>query len=333
MYVYLSSFLAGLSMAQVPTSGLVARYEFNYSGSQTYNFYKDATSNGYDLCELDVNNAVGISPGLLSVPADHCGYYNGLSGLKTCNPGNHFDTSGSISISAWIKITGFQQWNTIAVFRISDTQSPYNTINLCTGTYLYNRLGVSYSTINQTDQMLAGTTVLSSNQWYHVACTFNKITGEVKLYLNGNLEANTYASPNSGLHFPGGSFYKIFSIGNIPSGVGYNGFKGFIDQVLVYTRALTSTEVLDIYNNMATLLGISSNKISIINNLYPIPASNLLNIECEQAVRADIVNVLGEKIISCQLSEGKNEIHINHLNQGIYFIHTQTGEVLKFIKD
>jgi hypothetical protein len=335
IYLYLFAVLAGTSMAQIPTSGLVARYDFNYTGSQTYNFYKDATSNSYDLCELNANNSNSVTinnSGITGTSGDYCGYFNGNSGLKTCNPGNNFDTSGSISITAWIKINGFQPWNTIAVFRISDTQTPYNTINLCTGNNLQKRLGVAVSTVNNYDLFIAGNTTLTTNQWHHAACTYDKVTGVVRIYLNGILEAFYNMTPGLGLYFPSGPFNKIFSIGNIPSGVGFNGFNGNIDQVLVYTRALTATEVQNIYN-ASIILGIQNHEIKSINNVYPSPASNILTINSKKSLKAVVVNVIGEKVFSIELSEGKNDIDISHLNHGVYFIRTQSGETIKFVKD
>jgi hypothetical protein len=82
-------------------------------------------------------------------------------------------------------------------------------------------------------------TQLQEKTWYHLAATYNG--NQVKLYLNGQLDA----------------FYTItgsIETTNFPVSIGYWGvanadyFNGLIDEVQIFNRALSDTEIVAIYN-------------------------------------------------------------------------------------
>jgi len=81
--------------------------------------------------------------------------------------------------------------------------------------------------------------------WNHVAGTYNKTTGEQKLYVNGQL-VRMVRHPAGNSIVPLTS-YPGMKIGNSLSKKGC--FNGVIDGVCISHRALTEQEVLDIYNN------------------------------------------------------------------------------------
>lgn len=83
-----------------------------------------------------------------------------------------------------------------------------------------------------------GATVLSSGIWYHVCGTFDGVTTN-RVYLNGVFDgSNTGDSTNS----VSGSF-------NIGASTLLNYFtNGSIDDVRIYSRALTNQEILTLYN-------------------------------------------------------------------------------------
>ena len=85
-----------------------------------------------------------------------------------------------------------------------------------------------------------GNTTLSMNNWYHVVCV--RDSTEVRLYLNGNLDGS------------GGSLgtnpSSPFAIGDLYGHGGNYKFKGLIDEVRIYNRALSAEEVLALFQDL-----------------------------------------------------------------------------------
>jgi hypothetical protein len=83
------------------------------------------------------------------------------------------------------------------------------------------------------DQRANDVTTISVGEWHHLAATYNG--SALKLYVDGNLVATTRAS-------------TALSSGAFPLFIGGNPlwgefFKGTIDEVRVYNRALTDGEI------------------------------------------------------------------------------------------
>ena len=87
--------------------------------------------------------------------------------------------------------------------------------------------------------------VNSVGSWYHATGTYNKTTGEQRLYVNGQL-VNTQTHPVGNTIVPL-TYYSDMRMGYSRVNAGY--FNGVLDDVQLYKRALTDQEVLDIYNN------------------------------------------------------------------------------------
>ncbi|UHO38091.1 T9SS type A sorting domain-containing protein [Chryseobacterium capnotolerans] len=86
--------------------------------------------------------------------------------------------------------------------------------------------------INNVQQKLASSTALNANTWYHVAATYDGST--MKLYINGTLDASKAQTGN------------VNSNGAFNVGYLYNtsrNFNGKIDEVRVWKKALTQTEI------------------------------------------------------------------------------------------
>ena len=84
------------------------------------------------------------------------------------------------------------------------------------------------------------TSAITANTWYHVCVTMDH-SAAAKIYINGNLE-NTKTGSNLGTD-PGGTF----NIGNQPTHSSYY-MQGRMDQVRVFNKALSQSEVTTLYN-------------------------------------------------------------------------------------
>ena len=85
-----------------------------------------------------------------------------------------------------------------------------------------------------------GTTALSDGTWYHIAGVYDKSAGEIRLYVNGTLENTT-----TGV----GQIATINTATYLGRNEGGNYYDGKIDDVGIWDRVLTATEIGKLVNN------------------------------------------------------------------------------------
>jgi len=92
----------------------------------------------------------------------------------------------------------------------------------------------------------SGVVAISTNQWHHIAGTYDGAT--IALYIDGVLAAS---SAHTGTISSNSGFLSIGSedgrTGTCPACVGTRYYKGLIDEVTVYNRALTATEIQTVF--------------------------------------------------------------------------------------
>jgi large repetitive protein len=165
-------------------------------------------------------------------------------------------TNGRVSIADSASLEGMSQL-TVAIW-VKLNQLPTNDYNIIgknhDGTSLayhikitsegYARFGISTSE----GSLAAGTDMptvpvqLSTNTWYHIVGTYNGY--HVKIYLNGQLIYNNPTELNGNIS----SNDSYLKIGAAPNS-GYDYTNAIIDEVLIYSRDLSTAEVQDLYNS------------------------------------------------------------------------------------
>ena len=136
----------------------------------------------------------------------------------------------TLTLSQWVKATSFAEFAGI-ISNFSDGGMKVFINSGVTGGFGvgFRKVGGSYA------ECFSASTQLGV--WYHLTVTYN--TGAVNIYINGNLDktcnGNTTITNNS-------TFY-----------IGYNNnndayFKGLIDEVRIYNRALSASEVSELFN-------------------------------------------------------------------------------------
>jgi hypothetical protein len=202
--------------------GLIAYYDFNNNS-------------------LDVSgqNNHGIVNGA-SLTTDRFGNLNSAYLFDGFNDNIEIQTYANMSptegvtISAWIKTT-------------SSSGSPviYERLETNMGFGLrLNNLGQLVLSINGGEAEVVSQDVLTTDKWYHVAGTYDLASGELKLYIYGNLIANTlYGNEIDYTIEPRNS---IGAYGASNPGAYFN---GAIDEVRIYDKALSETEVDDLFTS------------------------------------------------------------------------------------
>jgi len=203
--------------AKIMTDDWLVR-DYNLAGSLSTGLVSHYKFDG------DANDSVGGNDG---TEVGNPTYSTGLHGQAisldgdgdyvNCGNDASFDITGSITLSALIKGTFNSNWDPIISkgFNWQLTRGMGNEASFfCIG------LG-----------SLSGTTNINDDQWHHVAGVYNG--SMLYLYVDGKLDACKGASGS--LNVSASSVY----IGGSPS----QSFNGLVDDVLVYNRALSKTEI------------------------------------------------------------------------------------------
>jgi hypothetical protein len=94
---------------------------------------------------------------------------------------------------------------------------------------------------------LQGRSPIIPGQWIHVATTYDAATRELRLYFNGELDARSVTggasirSSRTDLSIGAGGFFPAANMAG-------EAFAGLIDEVRIYNRALSETEMQTLYN-------------------------------------------------------------------------------------
>jgi hypothetical protein len=149
------------------------------------------------------------------------------------------------SYSAWIKLadnpSSDQSWNIIS---IGDNTSKHQTLNVANSYSSANFVGLNAGGYNigspPTTSAQSGILPVL-NQWYHLVSV--RSATQISLYVNGSLIGSS--STNNNLPYYGSPAFA--NIGTRCNLIQF--FKGIIDDVVIYNRALTGPEVLKLFTD------------------------------------------------------------------------------------
>ncbi len=205
-------------------SGLVGLWSFNgpdYDSSSSTAEVLDASGSG--------NRANNISATLTQGKVGQALNFNGSSAYVSIPDSNSLDTT-SVTVSAWVKANSWSDVDRKAIFIKGNAY--YMTVTPAgkVAVYGYGKTSTGYHLSNAT---------LSANEWYHIAMTIDD--NGFKIYINGSLD-NTITT--------GGTLDTSTAVASI--GAEFNGvsrfFNGKIDEVRVYNRVLSATEIKQLYD-------------------------------------------------------------------------------------
>ena len=142
-----------------------------------------------------------------------------------------------ITVMAWIKpvMIGQHQW----ILRLDDQSSRYYGVwwHLRDDGRLACSFGDGGSQTPSSRRTKVGDTVLTAGQWYHAAVVLRGAE-DISIYLNGIDDGGTYGGSGGALAYSSNGSSFISRKG----GLGYS-FDGMIDEVGVYSRAVSAAEI------------------------------------------------------------------------------------------
>ncbi|MBL7910000.1 MAG: T9SS type A sorting domain-containing protein [Bacteroidia bacterium] len=293
--VFLNSIIAQTIPSYVPTNNLKAWFPFNGNANDESGQGNNGTSVGASLTTDRYSNA-------------NAAYFFNGSVEVDCGTALNIDES---TISAW--------------FYLSDNTSQYQTILAKydannTGSYALAMFGdkvdIWYSKTSTTYIDVQSTASLSINQWYNVTVT-HSIPFGIKLYINGVLDNsdntvfNVFQAPTD-----------VFRIGSQGPFFPVQIQAGKIDDVAIWDRVLTPTEVSNLYLGTATSL--LERKNSSSPSLFPNPCNGNFSIDLSTAdvntSKITIVNTYGEKVYEQNTASKNLDIDLSKQPKGLYFI-------------
>jgi hypothetical protein len=218
----------------IPANGLVAWYPFNCNAN-----------------DLGVNRNNGTVKGA-TLTADRFGnansayYFDGISNYISASAIPALDFTNQLSISVWIKLddyslnTSSEQGRAIIGKQRSPDQTGFNILAVeRTRLYAFGLdNGMANATVDATD-------ILSLSTWHNIVSVYDGMT--MYLYRDGHL---IHTSPFSLTLTPSAQPLCIGREGLIK-----RYFKGSIDDVALWNRALTPAEVSQIYNSIGMITG------------------------------------------------------------------------------
>ncbi len=209
---------SGVATAATPSasSDLVAAYSFDEGSGTTVT---DASGNGN-------NGTVSGATWTTSGKYGDALVFNGTSALVTINNSSSLELTAGMTLEAWVNPSVVS-----AVWR--DVIYKGNDNYYLSGTSYPNGYPAMGGTFGGDDVPLYGLATLPVNTWTYLAATYDGTT--VRLYVNGTLVASqpqtgVMANSTSPLQIGGDSIYGQY-------------FHGMIDEVRVYDRALSVTEI------------------------------------------------------------------------------------------
>jgi hypothetical protein len=293
--------------SQIPTDGLVAYYPFNGNANDESVNNNDGTVYGATLTTDRFGNT------------DCAYYFDGNSRIEVADNDN-LDLANEFTISIFINQFSFF----IRGYRLVDKNTAGTTNGYTFDTW-------NGSTGNSMRLCAAGNCKYPSaphslNAWHHLAVTFQD--GVSTFYLDG-------AFVGTGIHNN-----TILNSNNLPLYIGYcnngnnnicNGenFDGILDDICIYNRALNQYEINFLYTGYHQIESCPSFLIT------PNPAKDKIIIKTESDGQLSILNLSGQQIIRCQLTEPATVIDINRLANGVYFVklsNASTIAVKKLVK-
>ncbi|HLX69362.1 MAG TPA: LamG-like jellyroll fold domain-containing protein, partial [Verrucomicrobiae bacterium] len=162
------------------------------------------------------------------------------------SPGLNVGTNGGLTIEGWVSptaISNADQW----LFGWKNPPDNYGTdVKLTQGGPAGNVLWNVKDTFGNNHVLISGA-VLSNNLFQHLALTYDQATGVATIYCNGTVVAQQTLGS-----FTADTTEEFFLGTRASSNPLENAYEGLLDEVSVYSRALSQSEIAAIYHAGST---------------------------------------------------------------------------------
>ncbi len=307
-----TAFAVGLSLtaslwaqvpSYVPTNGLVGWWPFNGNAN-------DESGNGNN----GTVNGAALTTDRFGVASKAYSFNGGNQKIQTNYPGILGQNARSISM--WYLCNGSE--GGLMYYGLT---SPGSRMNI----YLYPTQTGSHSpTIDNSNSQVAHNPITPIGTWNHLVITyqpsFGTSTSSFKFYINGVLSTTEFFNYNGNQNF-NTQLGDMVWFGSLAGQDLY----GKIDDIGIWNRALTSTEVSDLFtgSNVGILDLNFTNELAI----YPNPTNNKINFQVSNLISTGnysikIENNAGQQVFQSAINQAQFYVDLSTwTGNGLYFVH------------
>jgi methionine-rich copper-binding protein CopC len=266
---------AGVSVnvvvAPTSTAGLVAAYNFDQGAGSSLT---DVSGNGRTGT---ISNATWSGSGRYGGALS----FNGINSVVNIANAASLQLTTGMTLEAWVSPASLGDWGAVIY-------KPRSALALSYGLYAtdgVNRPPSGYVGISNVDVSAIGTSPLPLGAWNHLALTYDN--SSLKFYVNGVLVTS---SPTTG---PIMTSTNALTIGNDNIS---EAFQGLIDDVRIYNRALTSSEI---GADMSTPVGSGSMETTppVVSLTAPLDGASVSGVTTLTATSSDNVSIAGVQFL------------------------------------
>lgn len=300
--ILICCFIPGRSQG-VPTNGLGAYYKFSgnvgdSSGNSNHGIIYGAT----------------LTSDRFNAP-NSAYYFNGTDSYIRVPSSASIEPQNALTLSAWIAIEyKASGWQPAIIKRYTVSTDPYDS-------YSFNINPTSPSNLHwlgQVSRSAAGTykyamakNIVTSGIWVFLTSVYDGST--LKLYVNGKLDSSVSCTGLIG--------YSSLPLYFGCSSPGGDYFKGKIDDISIHNRALSESEISQMYSISSSVETSSSpnNRFEI----YPNPFSNQINIlnNTNKPIQALVFDLMGNKIFEQEVEPDNSVLDlIGIIGSGVYIL-------------
>jgi hypothetical protein len=296
-------------------SGLIAHYPFVGNARDTSGNNNHGTITGATL----TTDRFGV--------ANRAYSFNGSSDFIQINKG--VQLTQNYTVSAWINTHAVStNWQTVIGKYETNLFGPY-----WFGLHL-DRVNMWISSGFGTNVSFDADAIIPTNKWIHVVWIGRGTTGVI--YING-IKNGTRTIPLMTQN------NDLVTIGKqvLWSGTdSYCWFNGKLDDIRLYTRALTDCEVADLYNKERPPTTSTKELEGVTFNVFPNPSSDKLSINLantEGPIRhLKVIDLTGKIFLEKKINAQQTILDISQLPKGLYFLMLELSDgqwgIRKFIK-
>jgi hypothetical protein len=249
--------LSGI-MAQIPLNGLVAYYPFNGNANDVSGYGNDGTVDGAALTTDrfgNVNNAY---------------YFDGLDDRITV-PNNDqicFSNTSDFTIAFWMKTTNTNWVSPISKHYAGNWDGYFFSINNEDVGYCTENGHIMFYAAAGGQEDACSDTILNNDEWVFITGEYSSEANTIKLFVNGDQQSDI-----------GSVSGEINNTQNLLIGYGttseygYIYFRGKIDDIRIYKRALSRAEIQALYYEEYNVSIITPDLTALIDSSFEIPVN------------------------------------------------------------